>query len=112
MTHIQFPIQEDSLFLMDSLLQYLPSLVAANGNAIFSSFLDMISKLRSESKPGRTLSTNINSKVTSVKWRTKVLDRLLGLLKVKVMAKRKQDKDQQTKLTPNSVASGAAVEDA
>lgn len=111
MTHIQFAIQEDSLFLMDSLLQYLPSLVAVNGDAIFSSFLDMISKLRSESKPGRTLSTNLNSKVTSVKWRTKVLDRLLGLLRVKVMAKRNAIK-AQTKSIPNAVACEMAVEDA
>lgn len=41
----------------------------------------MISKLRTESKPERTLTTNLGRKLTSVKWRSKVLDRLLGILK-------------------------------
>lgn len=91
MTHIQFSIQEDSLYLMDSLLKFLPSLVATNGDEIFSSFLNMISKLRSESKTGRTLSLQLNSKITTVKWRTKVLERLLGLLCVKVAAKRNEN---------------------
>lgn len=81
MTHINTQIQEDSLFMLDCLLLYTPSLVATNSDAIFSCFLDMISKLRVESKPERTLTLNLGSKMTNVKWRSKVLDRLLGILK-------------------------------
>lgn len=81
MTHINIQIQEDSLFLLDCLLTYTPSLVASNSDNIFSCFLDMISKLRSESKPERTLTTNLGRKLTSVKWRSRVLDRLLGILR-------------------------------
>lgn len=88
MTHIQMAIQEDSLFMLDNLLLHCPSLVAANSDQIFVSFLDMISKLRIESKPERTLSINLGSKITSVKWRSKVLDRLHGMLKTMVEAKK------------------------
>lgn len=102
MTHIQYSIQEDSLYLMDSLLKFLPSLVATNGDEIFSSFLNMISKLRSESKSGRTLSMNLNSKITSVKWRTKVLDRLLGLLNVKVSTAKRNKNNVNEELAQNA----------
>lgn len=80
MTHINIQIQEDSLSLLDCLLMYTPSLVASNSDTIFACFLDMISKLRTESKPERTLTTNLGRKQTSVKWRSKVLDRLRGIL--------------------------------
>lgn len=99
MTHIQTPIQEDSLYMLDALLLYVPSLVAANSDQIFMSFLDMISKLRVESKPERTLSINLGSKITSVKWRSKVLDRLLGMLKAMVNAKRR---DVRVEIVSNS----------
>lgn len=89
MTHININIQEDSLTLLDCLLSYVPSLVAANSDTIFASFLDMISKLRTESKPERTLTTNLGRKQTNVKWRSKVLDRLLGILKA-IVENRKQ----------------------
>lgn len=89
MTHIQIGIQEDSLFMLDNLLSHVPRLVAANSDRIFQSFLDMISKLRIESKPERTLSVNLGSKLTSVKWRSKVLDRLLGMLRAMVDAKKR-----------------------
>lgn len=92
MTHIQMAIQEDSLFMLDHLLLYVPSLVAINSDRIFRSFLDMISKLRVESKPERTLTINLGSKITSVKWRSKVLDRLLGMLRAMVNAKKKESR--------------------
>lgn len=99
MTHIQMHVQEDSLFLLDTLLAHVPRLVASNSDRIFQSFLDMISKLRVESKPERTLSVNLGSKITSVKWRSKVLDRLLGMLRAMVNAKRLAEQQHQ-QLTP------------
>lgn len=95
MTHINIQIQEDSLLLLDCLLTYSPALVASNSDAIFSCFLDMISKLRTESKPERTITTNLGRKLTSVKWRSKVLDRLLGILKAIVEYRRLANKEIQ-----------------
>lgn len=80
MTHINIQIQEDSLSLLDCLLLYAPTLVATHSDTIFTCFLDMISKLRTESSPQRTLTVNLGRKQTNVKWRSKVLDRLLGIL--------------------------------
>ncbi|XP_059621917.1 testis-expressed protein 10 homolog [Phlebotomus argentipes] len=80
MTHLQNNIQEDSLLLLDVLLQNVPHLVAKDSDKIFTNFLDMVSKLRSESQPGRTLSLNLGKKITAVKWRIRVLERLLKLL--------------------------------
>lgn len=80
MTHIDISIQEDSLFLLDILLTHTPSLVATHSNKIMENFFDLISKLRANSKPGRTLTVNLNSKQTTVKWRIKVLNRLKNML--------------------------------
>lgn len=110
MTHINTQIQEDSLFMLDCLLMHVPSLVAANSNSIFSCFLDMISKLRIESKPERTLTMNLGSKMTSVKWRSNVLDRLLGILKAIVESKRNRDLTEIT--NSETINPNAAVADA
>ncbi|XP_055624929.1 testis-expressed protein 10 homolog isoform X2 [Toxorhynchites rutilus septentrionalis] len=82
MTHIQPRIQEDSLLLLDTYLLYLPQLVLLNRDKIFPQFLDMISKLRKETKPERTLTLNLDKKSTSTKWRSRVLMRLTGMLKI------------------------------
>lgn len=76
MTHIDGRIQEDSLLFLDTLLLCTPTKVAQDFYKIIPNFLDMISKLRVDSKPGRTLTVNLGSQITSVKWRVKVLHRL------------------------------------
>lgn len=110
MTHINIQIQEDSLFLLDCLLTYTPSLVASNSDNIFSCFLDMISKLRSESKPERTLTTNLGRKLTSVKWRSRVLDRLLGILRA--IVDNRKTTYMQTDCTDDEQNMNVAVDDA
>ncbi|XP_063698535.1 testis-expressed protein 10 homolog [Culicoides brevitarsis] len=80
MTHITQAIQEDSLLLLDVLMTYVPRLVAANRDKILPSYMDMISKSRTEGKPERTLTVHLGSKITGVKWRIKVLERLCALL--------------------------------
>uniref|UniRef100_A0A182MC05 Pre-rRNA-processing protein Ipi1 N-terminal domain-containing protein n=1 Tax=Anopheles culicifacies TaxID=139723 RepID=A0A182MC05_9DIPT len=87
MTHIQSRIQEDSLLLLDVLLQHLPELIVANRDKILPQFLDMISKLRTESKPGRTLTINLDKQSTSTRWRVKVLSRLTEILKILIDSK-------------------------
>lgn len=80
MTHIDGRIQEDSLLFLDTLLSYTPTKVAHDIHKIIPNFLDMISKLRIDSKPGRSLTVNIGSQFTSVKWRARVLHRLKDYL--------------------------------
>ncbi|XP_053604352.1 testis-expressed protein 10 homolog [Plodia interpunctella] len=80
MTHIDNRIQEDSLLFLDLLLQCTSQKVAEDFHKILPNFLDMISKLRVDSKPGRTLTVNLGSQITSVKWRVKVLHRLKDYL--------------------------------
>lgn len=80
MTHIDSRIQEDSLLFLDILLLCAPEKAAQDFHKIIPNFLDMISKLRSDAKPGRTLTVNLNSQITSVKWRVKVLNRLKDFL--------------------------------
>ncbi|XP_045499294.1 testis-expressed protein 10 [Colias croceus] len=80
MTHIDNRIQEDSLLFLDILLACAPEKAAEDFHKIIPNFLDMISKLRTDAKPGRTLTVNLNCQITSVKWRVKVLDRLKGFL--------------------------------
>ncbi|XP_055613243.1 testis-expressed protein 10 homolog [Uranotaenia lowii] len=88
MTHIQPRVQEDALLLLDTYLQYLPRLVLLNRDKIFPQFLDMISKLRSESKPERTLTVTLNKQTTSTRWRTRVLMRLIGMLRILINHKK------------------------
>ncbi|XP_047025457.1 testis-expressed protein 10 homolog [Helicoverpa zea] len=80
MTHIDGRIQEDSLLFLDTLLLCTPTKVAEDFHKIIPNFLDMISKLRVDSKPGRTLTVNLGSQITTVKWRVKVLHRLKDYL--------------------------------
>ncbi|XP_072932595.1 testis-expressed protein 10 [Epargyreus clarus] len=80
MTHIDNRIQEDSLQFLDVLLICTPGKIADNFHKIIPNFLDMISKLRIDAKPGRTLTVNLNSQITSVKWRIKVIHRLQEFL--------------------------------
>lgn len=112
MTHINIKIQEDSLYLLDCLLMYTPTLVALNSDSIFSCFLDMISKLRSEAKPERTLTINLGSSQTSVKWRSKVLDRLLGILKAIVDSRKLAQTQLETVNESEEFSVNQQVEDA
>ncbi|CAH0549485.1 unnamed protein product [Brassicogethes aeneus] len=81
MTNINKTIQEDSLMLLDALLKHVPNLIAKNPEKILSDFFTLISKLRNDSQIGRTLTVNLGSQLTSVKWRLKVLSRLYRILK-------------------------------
>lgn len=57
-------------------MRHSGSILAKNSYKILPNFLDMISRLHTELKPGRQLVTTLNSKNTNVKWRIKVLERL------------------------------------
>lgn len=87
MTHIDSNIQEDSLLLLDNLLATVPNLVAQNSMKILPNFFDLISKLKSDSKPGRTLTVSLGNKITGIKWRIKVLNRLYSILDAIILNK-------------------------
>ncbi|XP_017797787.1 PREDICTED: testis-expressed sequence 10 protein homolog [Habropoda laboriosa] len=76
MTHIDPRIKEDSLLFLDVLVQNCSNILARNSYKVLPNFLDMISKLHTEMKPGRQLVTTLNTKNTNVRWRIKVLERL------------------------------------
>lgn len=76
MTHIDPRIKEDALLFLDVLVQNCSNVLARNSQRVLPNFLDMISKLHTEMKPGRQLITTLNTKNTNVKWRIKVLERL------------------------------------
>lgn len=80
MTHIDSRIQEDSLLFLDILLLCCPQRAAKDFHKIIPNFLDMVSKLKIGAKPGRTLTINLNSQITTVKWRVKVFQRLQEFL--------------------------------
>lgn len=81
MTHIKPAIQEDSLLMLDILLQHAPQLVASERDNILSPYLDMVSKMRVGDKPERTLSMELGNKITGIRWRKSVLERLIVFLK-------------------------------
>ncbi|XP_028161506.1 testis-expressed protein 10 homolog [Ostrinia furnacalis] len=94
MTHIDTRIQEDSLLFLDLLLVCTPEKVVQYFHKILPNFLDMISKLRIDSKPGRTLTVNLGSQITSVKWRVKVLHRLKDYLSKYINLNQVQTKEK------------------
>lgn len=81
MSHIKPAIQEDSLLMLDVLLKHAPQLVASEKDNILQPYLDMMSKMRIEDKPERTLSVELGNKITSIRWRKNVLERLIVFLK-------------------------------
>lgn len=81
MTHIKPAIQEDSLLMLDILLKHARELIASEKDSILTPYLDMVSKMRNESNPERSLSLQMGNKITSIKWRISVLQRLIMFLK-------------------------------
>ncbi|CAD6232643.1 GSCOCG00006988001-RA-CDS [Cotesia congregata] len=77
MTHITPAIKEDSLNFLDIIVEKSCHLIAKNSQKILSLFLDFISKNQTQSN--RQLSTTLSSKLTTVKWRNKVFDRLSSI---------------------------------
>ncbi|XP_046488568.1 testis-expressed protein 10 homolog [Neodiprion pinetum] len=80
MTHIDPNIKEDSLLFLDVLAENCGVLLARSSQKVLPNFLDMISKLRTESRLERQLTTTLNSKQTSIRWRINVLSRLGNIL--------------------------------
>lgn len=83
MTHICDDVQQDSLELFDLMLEMYPSLVIGEMSQLVTIFVEQIStevKTGKEAKAVRTLKVNPSSKLSSNKWRIKVLGRLKKLV--------------------------------
>ncbi|XP_054267706.1 testis-expressed protein 10-like isoform X2 [Macrosteles quadrilineatus] len=81
MTHIEPAVRNDSLLLLDTMLATLPRLTANHTQALLPHFLDLISH-RGGDTGTRALSLHLEGKVTSDKWRGKVIGRLNKLFTV------------------------------
>lgn len=79
MTHIDSRIKEDSLLFLDVLMENCGSVLAKDSHKILPNFLGMICRLHSEIKPGRQLTTTLNSKSTNIKWTIKVMKRMANV---------------------------------
>lgn len=67
--------------MLDILLHHAPQLVASQKETILTPF-DMVSKKKNDNNPTeRSLSLQMGNKITSIKWRINVLQRLKQFLK-------------------------------
>lgn len=90
MTHINEGIQEDSLKVLDILVEEYPTLLMDRSSMLLNNFVELIShqqlskQLKSREKLSWMLSVNPNRRVTSQQWRLNVLVRLRRFLQVLV----------------------------
>ncbi|XP_061445707.1 testis-expressed protein 10 isoform X2 [Rhineura floridana] len=90
MTHISEGIQEDSLKVLDILLEQYPTLLVDRSSVLLNNFVELIShqqlskQLKNREKVCWMLSVNPNRRVTSQQWRLNVLARLRKFLQVLV----------------------------
>ncbi|KAK3607992.1 hypothetical protein CHS0354_009927 [Potamilus streckersoni] len=95
MTHIYDDIKVDSLQILDILLEFYPDLVINKSSELFSNFIEQISRRQSEKdKSSRTLVSNPSSKMSALKWRTSVLERLHKFLAGILNIHRRNRKEQ------------------
>eukprot|EP00058_Branchiostoma_floridae_P009569 XP_002595057.1 hypothetical protein BRAFLDRAFT_90165 [Branchiostoma floridae] len=87
MTHIFEDIRHDSLTVLDVCLEHFPSLLTSRSGQILTNFVGQISSMKDKgvkkdaSSSSHRLSVNLNSRLTSLQWRSKVLHRLHHFLK-------------------------------
>ncbi|CAH1238193.1 TEX10 [Branchiostoma lanceolatum] len=87
MTHIFEDIRHDSLTVLDVCLEHFPSLLTSRSGQILTNFVGQISSMKDKgvkkdaTSSSHRLSVNLNSRLTSLQWRSKVLNRLHHFLK-------------------------------
>ncbi|XP_073486742.1 testis-expressed protein 10 [Aquarana catesbeiana] len=119
MTHIMLGIQEDSLKILDILLEEYPDLLIDRSSMLLNNFLELISHQQNSKEikntdkvPSWTLSVNPNRKITSQKWRISVLGRLKKFLQalVKRAVERYPDKEELHDGTENQFTVKANID--
>lgn len=91
MTNINRRIREDSVLFFDILLEHLPKYMAQNFRHFIQDYLMLVSALKNDAEMRRTVTVNLESKITSSQWRIVVLSRLHQLLDVILKEKMKRD---------------------
>ncbi|TNN75669.1 Testis-expressed sequence 10 [Liparis tanakae] len=102
MSHIETSIQEDSIKILDVLLEHYPALLAARPAVLLTHFLELISHRQSSGKAKKapdaktqtwSLSINPNRAVTNQQWRLSVLTRLGCFLQAVVEERLMEESD-------------------
>nr|XP_028557992.1 testis-expressed protein 10 isoform X1 [Podarcis muralis]XP_028557994.1 testis-expressed protein 10 isoform X1 [Podarcis muralis]XP_028557995.1 testis-expressed protein 10 isoform X1 [Podarcis muralis]XP_028557996.1 testis-expressed protein 10 isoform X1 [Podarcis muralis]XP_028557998.1 testis-expressed protein 10 isoform X1 [Podarcis muralis]XP_028557999.1 testis-expressed protein 10 isoform X1 [Podarcis muralis] len=107
MTHISEGIQEDSLKVLDILLEEYPTLLTDRSSVLLNNFVELIShqqlskQLKNKEKICWMLSVNPNRRVTSQQWRLNVLVRLRKFLQVLVEGSSELETDSEGLQEPN-----------
>ncbi|XP_061851470.1 testis-expressed protein 10 isoform X2 [Colius striatus] len=117
MTHISEGIQEDSLKVLDVLLEAYPALLTDRSSILLKNFVELIShqqlskRLKSREKLSWMLSVNPNRRVTSQQWRLNVLARLKKFLQAVVDGSSEIEDEglQEQKDSPHSVRSPICI---
>ena len=101
LSHINSDIQLDSLKLLDDLVTTLPHMAAAKHDLLLPNCLDQVSFKSGGGKSNlanRSLISNVNEKVTALQWRTTVLKRVHGIMRL-ILEKQSRMDDCQTKIS-------------
>ncbi|XP_015261022.1 PREDICTED: testis-expressed sequence 10 protein [Gekko japonicus] len=99
MTHISEGIQEDSLKVLDVLLEEYPTLLMDRSSVLLNNFVELIShqqlskRLKNRDNVSWMLSVSPNRRITSQQWRLNVLLRLRKFLHVLVGGSSELDDD-------------------
>lgn len=99
MTHISEGIQEDSLKVLDVLLEEYPTLLMDRSSVLLNNFVELIShqqlskRLKNRENVSWMLSVRPNRRITSQQWRLNVLLRLRKFLHVLVKGSSDLDDD-------------------
>ncbi|KFR16013.1 Testis-expressed sequence 10 protein [Opisthocomus hoazin] len=117
MTHISEGIQEDSLKVLDVLLEVYPALLTDRSSILLKNFVELIShqqlskRLKSKEKLSWMLSVNPNRRVTSQQWRLNVLTRLKKFLQAVVDGSSEIEDEglQEQKDSPQSMRSPICI---
>lgn len=79
MSHLDPGVREDSLLIIDVLLEQCP-ILTANYRSLLPHFLDMISSQTRSHEQARQLTVDLDSRTTTTVFRIKVLTRLRSML--------------------------------
>lgn len=119
MTHITEGIQEDSLKVLDILLEHYPALITGRSSILLKNFVELISHqqlskgLVNRDRPQSwILSVNPNRRVTSQQWRLKVLARLSKFLQALADGSsrlRESEGLQEQKETPHATSNSIFI---
>ena len=101
LSHINTDIQLDTLKLLDIIIESSPNVVIECHEKLLPNCLDQVSlktkTSNSSDMANRTLNQNVSGKITALKWRTDVLQRVCNILSLINTSKTRQVNDQLPK---------------